>query len=258
MGHHGCPGPEGMPGSVFIGSAYGPINTNEAVQIIAQQFGATAHTVTAPLFHGKVSCEAPFSFNPYIASTGGYFTVKTDGEYLLQYGLVGVPSTALVSDFVNPGTIAVTELQTSVIQSFNGPQATLWIAIQVTHCDTTRLVGAVPLSLTWTRNADPAGTNFRLGLDVSSEARSEWICSGFGQIPVCLECGDQVSLQIFLASTASSQDIVKRILYIDSNNITHPFIPGSQPPVIGDGIARGPTLTIQKIGCTNLCHPCCH
>lgn len=246
-GPQGCPGLAGASASRLIGSAYGATTSAQDVVIEAQVLSPLTTTVTAPLYNALVSQRAPFSFTPYLnTSSGGYFTVKSHGDYLLQYGLTAVPSTALVYSLVTP-LLSATNPATST-----APLVPVWIAVRVLRNGLGTLYGAVPLALTWTMNTDPSAQSTLTNLDGTLNGlRSSFILTGFGQIPLELEAGDLVSLQIFLAVAPSTLQVDPTLvrLYISSDNLVYPYL--SSP-----GPARGPTLTIQKIVKDCSCPPC--
>ncbi len=210
-GSTGPTGPTGDTGANLIGAAFGPAIQDEVVSISSQAFSSTATTQTAPLLHPFVPSGAPFTF------ASNAFTITAAGPYHLEYGLVGVPNAALS-----------TELR-ATLTAATPPTVALWIAIRVQRSGgATAYYGAVPLSLTLTRNTD-----IFTGL-------SQDICAGFGQIDINLNQGDVVTLEIFLASASPTNESLE----ISSTNITYPSLNTS----LASQIARGPTLLIQSIG----------
>ena len=232
--------PEQCGKSRAIGSAFGAATSAQEVVIQSGTLGINDAPVTAPLFYAAVPEKAPFTFTPYNISTrlGGFFTINKAGKYLLQYGLTGVPSKQLAFQFVQGYTTL-------------HPSPVLWIAISIVRGTCRTFAGAIPLSFTSGANLDPGATGDPTIVDGS---KSYFICSGFGQIPLCLKACDKVSLQVYLASNPNvgSPSIPDVKLYIGSDNITWPFQPYPAVP----GLSRGPTLTIEKIKKSTQ-HCCC-
>ena len=251
QGRQGPVGPKGPAGeSAFhiVGFAYGPKIATQATVIAAQLLNSTPpcpQTVNLPLTNAIVPCKAPFTFVPYASGVDGYFLIKCSGKYLLQYGLTGVPSVDLVEDMLALASISGSTL----VANPDGPDAAAWIAIKVRRCGcyVEETIGAVPLVLSWTRNSEI----ITLPGSVDPGALpSKTLVTGFGQMALDLQAGDQVSLQIFLATTNATNQPFD-LLYIDATNITYP-----PPPCSGTGVARGPTLTIEKMLQNKGCNPC--
>lgn len=227
---HHCSDHGNCPATRLVGFASGATLEEQEVVIQGKLIEDPAIPVTLPLYNAEVSRGAPFTFTPYFQSTGlgGFFTVTNSGKYLLQYGLNGIPSNGMATTMLSTITG-----QTPIVS---------WIGIKVVRDTTEHFYGAVPFSLLISQNSDPQQV-----LDIGSTAeKSLYCCSGFGQIALPLQCGDQVSLQLYLGlqyppSEFNLEDVK---LFIGSNEFVYPATPVASLP----GISRGPTLTIEKIG----------
>jgi hypothetical protein len=241
----------------------------------------------APLFKGYVPPGSRVTFTGFVkgnypidpyTTIEGKFKIQTEGagQYLIHYGLVGVPN-GIRNEPAGPYTLLSQDfLETSP------SRATCWICIKIIHSNgQAEYLGAIPLSLTATRNAQAipvpqpaAPNNF-----------STFVLEGYGQVSRHLNPGDEVTLMIMLASLNQdfrnvplqtpymissiplpyTQDFPEnigqfndpnsyngqfaasnRILHINANNTIYRW---NTPPDAGAiNLSGGPTLSIVRIG----------
>jgi hypothetical protein len=228
-GHRGARGHRGHPGAFVIGSAYGwdgNTATLNGEQVTLRSSPTPNGFQLAPLYYANISSGNPFTFQPYnpLGPSGASFTINQAGTYLLQYGLIGAPSPALVQDLLYPPFNTSQNGWQNTMPIPGAPISTsvsCWICIQIVDpsTSTTSQIGAIPLCLTWT--GAPAASY------------PNWILSGFGQISTQLPQGAAVTLQIVVNDSNSSASIT----------IDPAMLPGQSSA----SLARGPTLTITKI-----------
>ena len=211
-------------GALVVGAASGPNDSTENTYLVAynlNQASSKKITYLAPLWHGTPKeGDASFIFHRYEPAKkdreakGAYFEIMKNGNYLLQYGLTGVPNDPLLQ-----------ELWTPLV-----PLATAWMAIEINRDTEIRRVGAVPLTFAKVQSYDP---------DISPPGS---ILTGFGQILTKLKVGDKVSLRIFLGSNYDSQyGTDDRLLFIHNDSINFPYKGAKKK-----AIASGPTLSIKR------------
>jgi hypothetical protein len=276
-GDQGEEGTAGPVGNMVMSTAWG-FNTGsqDSFELYACTLSSTdvdkQFLQPLPLFHGYVPAGAPITFSAFepgyypIATADmheGKFTIQTGGagQYIIQYGLVGVPNgtphpyaSLLLGDFC----------QANQFGNPPDPEASCWICVKITHSNgTIELLGARPLSLTWTLNAqripDP---NPQM---TPPHNYSSYVLAGFGQISRQLTPGDEVTLVIMLGSLNQLATNVplqipsgqitdfdpdnteNRILYINANNTIYRWSSPNGPAGSID-LSRGPTLSLIRIG----------
>jgi hypothetical protein len=172
QGSQGAPGPRGLAANMGMCTSWGfDPNSADSFDLFACSIDSIAQVITnpqitldniqflqpAPLFKGYVPPGSHVTFTGFVkgnypidldTTKEGKFTIQQEGagQYLIHYGLVGVPNgihangtySLLITDF----------LETS------SSRATCWICVKITHANgVVEYLGAIPLSLTATRNA---------------------------------------------------------------------------------------------------------
>jgi hypothetical protein len=222
----------------------------------------------APLFQGYVPPGSPVTFTGFVkgnypldldSTIEGKFKIQAEGagQYLIHYGLVGVPNgvsqldakySLLAGDFLNT---------TSGVP----PAASCWICVKITHLNgVSELLGATPLSFTSTLNAQ----NIPQPQPVAPNNYSPFILAGFGQISAQLTPGDEVTMMIMLASEKQNtnnvpfqdpaggsgafrpNDVDNRILHIQPFNTIYRW--ETPAPANAQNLSGGATLSLIRMG----------
>jgi hypothetical protein len=263
QGNQGEEGERGFSGNMALSSSWSFDTASEELFdlyacTLTKSDDASQFLQPAPLFKGFVPEGAPIIFTPFdpgsypqgSVASEGKFTIQTGGagRYLIHYGLVGVPNGVYNTDF--PAQML---LMGDLITPENGPEASCWICVKVTHSNgTSDFFGATPLSFTWTRNAQ----NIPNPQQAPPHTFSTYVLAGFGQIATYFTPGDEVTLMIMLGSINQS-DIplqpdfnpnaaTNRILHINANNTIYRW--GTTAPQTASNLSRGATLSIERIG----------
>jgi hypothetical protein len=284
QGAQGIVGPQGLPGIVggvgpsgrlLLCSSWGFDPDSPDGENAFDLFACTLQSSEdakqflqpAPLFRGYVPPGAPITFTgftpgnyPYDLATTveGKFTIQEGGrgQYLIHYGLVGVPNCLSHNSSFN-------NLLAGDFRS-TPPSASCWICVKVTHAATPEnpeYLGAIPLSLTKTLNAQHY--EFSDPDHDSSSNYSFDVLVGFGQIATLLIPGDEVTLMVMLGSnyqplsniplnpSFDPQNMYNRILHINANNTIYRWnwnqnIATRVPPDALN-LSAGPTLSLMRI-----------
>jgi len=245
VGPQGPQGPKGETGTcepcVFIGSAYGATAGDGSLTplpttLYAKDLTTSSSDISpylAPLIHGTplINPDTPFYFAFYhdISANGyrGYYHIQENGRYLLQYGL-----TAEIDNNLRTGL------------SPANPDSAVAIQIRINHggdFNNADRIGAIPLSLTHTLPSS------QVNLPPPATVVNNMVC-GFGQISLDLTSNDDVFLEIFVGSKDPYTVGVGNVI-IQPTSITHYYNPLYTPTgFTTSNIARGPTLTITRIG----------
>jgi hypothetical protein len=187
MGPTGDTGPGGTPG---IDGATGPtgdtgptgpdVGIGGAEFFVASTVAGATQTVSADPITSILETvdldphqEGTNSFLTFSTVTDAHYTVDAGGEghYYIAYGLTGLANVDLVSAITSVGT-------------------TMWVCVEKTpFADPGNpvILGAVPLSYTWSRT-------------IPSEVTTG-LLSGFGQMEADFAVDDQIRLRVYLRTT---------------------------------------------------------
>jgi hypothetical protein len=265
QGNQGAQGPRGALTDLpwCTSWSFDPESTS-SFDLYACTLGATADDKQflqpAPLFKGYVPPGSPVSFTGFVPDnypqglddiTEGRFRILAGGagQYLIQYGLVGVPNGIysngqyglLAGDFINEA-------------NYSSPQASCWICVKITHSNNeSEFLGATPLSFTSTLNAQ----NIPNPQPDAPHNYSPFVVAGFGQISTELTPGDSVTLMIMLASqnqpvsnvpslTFEPNTATNRILHIQSFNTIYRW--ATPAPAGAINLSGGASLSLIRMG----------
>jgi hypothetical protein len=288
QGPQGSPGLQGIPGvggeaglagvlTICSSWGYDPksFDNEDAFLLYACNIQSSDEHIQflqpAPLFKGYVPPDCPITFTKFKpgnypidldTTVEGKFTIQPGGEgqYLIQYGLVGVPN-GRYNQNGGEGPLENSLLIYDFMRKHS--QASCWICVKITpfHGEP-QILGAIPLSVTRTRNAQKFSSQYPAN-EVAPLIHSFFILAGFGQITQELHAGDQVTLMVMLGSLNQPEDNVplqnanhefiptdsaNRILFINQDNIMYRHGFGAEPlPANAMPLAGGPTLSLIRM-----------
>jgi hypothetical protein len=167
VGEIGATGPTGASGILITPVASADIFTESGEPWGG--FSPSSSWIPVPLNSGHPTSDVNFSFTPYSVSTKGYFTVKNDGYYAINYGLIGYCNKDLADDIRNPNSDI-------------------------------RLCVAVSLR----RGSNPFTRLAAAPLCLAAYSLGSPLVAGNGQCLVELKANDQISLSLYYNSSAST------------------------------------------------------